>query len=59
MAPKVESAVGFVSGGGRAAIITSAERLLDAVQGRGGTRIVPDAEGPSATAWASAATVAA
>jgi carbamate kinase len=59
MAPKVESAVRFVSGGGRAAIVTSADRLVDSVHRSAGTRIVPDAEGPSATAWASAASVAA
>ncbi|HUO70073.1 MAG TPA: carbamate kinase [Solirubrobacteraceae bacterium] len=59
MAPKVESAVRFVSAGGQAAIVTSADRLVDAVQGGGGTRIVPNAEGPSATAWANAASVAA
>ena len=50
MGPKIESAVRFVTGGGRTALITSAERLVDAVEGGGGTRIVPDAEGPSAGA---------
>jgi carbamate kinase len=59
MGPKVESAVRFVGSGGRAAIVTCAERLRDAVQGTSGTRIVPDEEGPSATAWTGAATVAA
>jgi carbamate kinase len=59
MGPKVESAVRFVGACGRAAIVTCTERLLDAVEGTAGTRIVPDAEGPSATAWKSAATVAA
>lgn len=47
MGPKVESAVRFVSGGGRAAVITSTERLLAAVERDGGTRVVPDAQGPS------------
>ncbi len=59
MAPKIESAVRFVGGGGRAAIVTCAAQLVAAVQGRAGTRIVPDAEGPSATVWAGATTVAA
>jgi carbamate kinase len=57
MGPKVESAARFVSGGGRAALITSAERLLDAVERDGGTRVVPDEEGPSAGAPAAAAAV--
>jgi len=59
MGPKVESAVRFVADGGRAAIVTCPERLRDAVAGAAGSWIVPDAEGPSATAWATAATVAA
>lgn len=59
MGPKVESAVRFVTEGGRAAIVTCADRLLAAVQGGAGTRITPDDEGPSATAWTSAAVVAA
>ena len=57
MGPKIESAVRFVTGGGRTALITSAERLVDAVEGGGGTRIVPDAEGPSAGASEGAAAV--
>jgi carbamate kinase len=59
MGPKVESAARFVREGGGAAIVTCAERLLDAVQGAAGTRVVPDAAGPSATAWSSPASVAA
>jgi carbamate kinase len=59
MGPKVESAVRFIRDGGRSAIVTRAERLLDAVEGSSGTRIVPDADGPSATAWTSPTTVAA
>jgi carbamate kinase len=55
MGPKVESAARFVSGGGRAAVITCADRLLDAVEGRGGTRILPDEEGPSTGAPEAAA----
>jgi carbamate kinase len=50
MGPKIESAVRFVRDGGRAAIVTSAERLTDAVAGAAGTWIVADAEGPSAAA---------
>jgi carbamate kinase len=57
MGPKVESAARFVSRGGRAAVVTSAERLLDAVERDGGTRVVPDKEGPSAGAPAAAAAV--
>ncbi len=59
MGPKVESAARFVRAGGRAAIVTCAERLTDAVNGVGGTWIVPDVEGPSATAWSRPAPVAA
>jgi len=59
MGPKVESAVRFVQPCGRAAIVTCAEQLCDAVEGTAGTRIVPDSDGPSATAWTGAAQVAA
>ena len=59
MGPKMESAVRFVRHGGRAAIVTCAERLIDAVEGSAGTRIVADAEGPSATAWAGTASAVA
>jgi carbamate kinase len=59
MGPKVESAARFVRETGGTAIVTCAERLLDAVHGSAGTRVVPDAEGPSATAWSSPASVAA
>jgi carbamate kinase len=59
MGPKVESAARFVRGGGSAAIVTCASRLIDAVRGLAGTRIVPDDEGPSATAWIGPATIAA
>jgi carbamate kinase len=57
MGPKVESAARFVSEGGRAAVITCADRLLDAVRGHGGTRVVPDEQGPSAGAPAAAAAI--
>jgi len=59
MGPKVESAARFVRETGGAAIVTCAEQLRDAVAGAAGTRVVPDAEGPSATAWSSPASVAA
>ncbi len=41
MGPKVEAGVRFVEGGGREAIITSLDRLEDALDGRAGTHIVP------------------
>jgi carbamate kinase len=41
MAPKVEAAVRFLVNGGKEAIICSPEQLLDAYEGRAGTRIVP------------------
>jgi carbamate kinase len=49
MGPKVESVLRFLRAGGRQAIITSQERLADAVTGWAGTHIVPDAE-PDETA---------
>lgn len=57
MGPKVESAVRFVTAGGRTALITSAGRLVDAVEGRGGTHIVADANGPSVGSGAAEAAV--
>ena len=42
MGPKIESAVSFLAAGGREVIITSPEYLLAAVDGKAGTRIVPD-----------------
>jgi carbamate kinase len=59
MGPKVESAARFIREGGSAAVVTCGEQLLGAVDGSVGTRIVPDAEGPSATAWTRPTTVAA
>ncbi len=41
MGPKVESVLRFLRGGGIEAVITSYERLREAVAGRAGTRIVP------------------
>jgi carbamate kinase len=43
MGPKVQAAIEFVQGGGAAAVITSLDRVAEAVAGRGGTRIVADA----------------
>jgi carbamate kinase len=59
MGPKIESAVRFVREVGRPAIVTCSERLLEAVRGVAGTRVVLDAHGPSATAWSSPTSVAA
>ena len=41
MGPKIESALRFLHDGGKEVIITSGERLLDAVGGTAGTHIVP------------------
>ena len=44
MGPKVESAVQFLRAGGREVVITSNSHLCEAVAGRAGTHVVPDAE---------------
>jgi carbamate kinase len=41
MGPKVESAIRFLKKGGKEAIITSFENLIDAVDGKTGTHIFP------------------
>ncbi len=41
MGPKIEAALSFLRGGGREVIITSPELLLESLEGRGGTRIIP------------------
>jgi carbamate kinase len=47
MGPKVESALQFLAGGGRRAVITSLPRLRDALAGRAGTSITSsDRAGP-------------
>jgi carbamate kinase len=47
MGPKIESALQFLDGGGRRAVITSLPRLRDALAGRAGTSITaPDRAGP-------------
>lgn len=43
MGPKVESALHFLKAGGRRVVITSYNLLREAVAGRAGTQIVPDA----------------
>jgi carbamate kinase len=43
MGPKIEAALSFLRGGGREVVITDASSLLAAIDGRAGTRIVPDA----------------
>lgn len=40
MGPKVESAINFIESGGELCIITSTERMTEALQGKTGTRIV-------------------
>ncbi len=42
MGPKIEAALRFLRDGGRVAIITSPERMLDALDGSAGTHITPD-----------------
>jgi len=42
MGPKVEAAIQFVEGGGRAAVICSPPQLVAAFNGESGTEIVPD-----------------
>ena len=41
MGPKIEAAIRYLRSGGAEVIITSPERLLDAVDGKAGTHIVP------------------
>jgi carbamate kinase len=41
MGPKIEAAVEFLENGGREAIITDPPHLVEAIEGRAGTRIVP------------------
>jgi carbamate kinase len=41
MGPKVESAIRFVRKGGKEAIITSFEHLLEAIEGTNGTHVIP------------------
>ncbi len=41
MAPKVEAVLEFLRRGGRVAVITDPEHLVDALEGRAGTQVVP------------------
>lgn len=41
MGPKIESAIDFLESGGRQVLITSIEKLIEAIEGKTGTRIVP------------------
>lgn len=40
MGPKIDAVVGFIEGGGTRAIITSPERLAEALDGKAGTQVV-------------------
>ncbi len=42
MAPKIESVIQFLDGGGELAIITSPENIARAIRGEAGTHIIPD-----------------
>jgi carbamate kinase len=42
MGPKVEAAVAFVERGGRRAVITSLDRVAEALAGRAGTEVCRD-----------------
>lgn len=41
MGPKIEAAISFLENGGSEVIITTPEKIVDAVQGKTGTRLVP------------------
>lgn len=47
MGPKVEAALRFVEGGGPSSIITSLDRIGEAVAGNAGTIVVPDTTEPA------------
>jgi carbamate kinase len=42
MGPKIEAAISFIEQGGEECIITSTERVADAVEGSAGTHIIAD-----------------
>jgi carbamate kinase len=42
MGPKIEAAIDFIESGGSRVIISHARKLLDACEGKAGTRIIPD-----------------
>ncbi len=41
MGPKIQAAIEFIEAGGKEVLITSPERIAEALEGRAGTRIVP------------------
>ncbi|HEV8335717.1 MAG TPA: carbamate kinase [Candidatus Polarisedimenticolia bacterium] len=45
MGPKMETAADFVEATGREVVITSVEKVKEALSGKSGTRIIPDARG--------------
>jgi len=45
MGPKVRAVIRFIQEGGKEALITSPEKLLDALEGKTGTRVVPGRRG--------------
>lgn len=47
MGPKIEAALQFLRAGGREVLITSPDRLGEALAGRTGTRLIPDEEASS------------
>lgn len=49
MRPKLEAAASFVAAGGRCAVIAALEAGAAALEGRAGTRIVPDKDGTQET----------
>jgi carbamate kinase len=42
MGPKIEAAIDYLPHGGQRVIITSPEKLIDALDGKTGTHIIPD-----------------
>ena len=42
MGPKIEAAITFLENGGKRAIITSVDKMSEAIEGHTGTEIVPD-----------------
>lgn len=42
MGPKIEAAIAFLERGGRGVLVTSVDRLMEGVEGRTGTWILPD-----------------
>ncbi|MBN2425771.1 MAG: carbamate kinase [Calditrichaceae bacterium] len=42
MGPKIQAAINFISDGGSEVIITSTEKITDALDGKAGTKILPD-----------------